>query len=93
MTGYGPTTFHDLFSDDDLLSEGSSVGDMSSPGYPALREYTVADVQGRQPVPVETEYTHTLPGPRAQALANAEAHGEDLRQRRQHQPPPELVHR
>jgi hypothetical protein len=36
-----------------------------------------ADVQGGQPVPVETEDTHTPPDPlRA---------GKDLRQRRQHQ--------
>jgi hypothetical protein len=32
MTGYGPALFHDLLSDDDLLTEGSSVGDVSSLG-------------------------------------------------------------
>jgi hypothetical protein len=47
MTGYSLASFHDLFSDDDLLSEGSSVGDVSSFGCPALRECTIADVQGR----------------------------------------------
>jgi hypothetical protein len=52
----------------------------------------MADMQGRQPAPVETEDTHTLPDLCAQALANAQAHGEDLRQRRQHQPPPASVH-
>jgi hypothetical protein len=88
MTGYGPTSFHDFFSDDDLMSEVSSVGDLSPSGYPALRECTMADVQGQLPVPVEIEDTHTSPDPRAQALANAQVHYEDLRQRRQHRPLP-----
>jgi hypothetical protein len=26
MTGYGPASFHDLLSDDDLLTEGSASG-------------------------------------------------------------------
>jgi hypothetical protein len=52
----------------------------------------MAKMQGRQPAPVETEDMHTPPDPRAQALANAQAHGEDLRQRRQHQPPPASMH-
>jgi hypothetical protein len=71
MTRYSPASFHDLFSDDDLLSEGSSVDDLSPLGCPALRECAMADVQGRQPVPVETEDTHAPPDPHAQALANA----------------------
>jgi hypothetical protein len=70
MTGYGPASFHDLFSDDDLLNEGSSIGDVSFPSCPKLRECAMSDVQGRQPIPVETEDTHTLPDLRAQALAN-----------------------
>jgi hypothetical protein len=61
MMGYGPASFHDHFSDDDLLSEGSSVGDVSSPICPALREYAMADMLRRQPVLVETEDTHTPP--------------------------------
>jgi hypothetical protein len=39
----------------------------------------MADVQGRLPVPVEREDTHTLSDPRVQALTNAQAHGEELR--------------
>jgi hypothetical protein len=46
MTGYGLASFHDLFSDDDLLSKGSSISDLSPLGYPALRECAMADVQG-----------------------------------------------
>jgi hypothetical protein len=37
MIGYSPASFHDLFSDDDLPSEDSSIGEVSSPGCPALR--------------------------------------------------------
>jgi hypothetical protein len=92
MTGYSPASSHNLFSNNDLLSEGSSIGDVSSPGYPALRECAMADVQGQQPVLVETEDMHTLPDLRAQALANTQAHGEDLRQRQQHQLPRASVH-
>jgi hypothetical protein len=47
MTGLGPASFHDLFSDDDLLSEGSSVGNVSSLGCPVLRECAMADVRGQ----------------------------------------------
>jgi hypothetical protein len=79
MTGYGPASLHDLFSDDGLLSEGSSISDLSPLGCPALLECAMAEVQGRQLVPMETEDMHTPPDPRAQALVNAQAHGEDLR--------------
>jgi hypothetical protein len=92
MMGYGPASFHDLFFDDEPLSEGSSVSDLLPLGCPALQEYGMADVQGRQPFPVETEDTHTPLDPHAKAQANAQAQGEDLRQRRQHQPPPASVH-
>jgi hypothetical protein len=71
MTGYGPTSFHDLFSDVDLMSEGSSVGNLSPSCCPALRECAMADMQGQLPVQVETGDTHTPQHPRAQALANA----------------------
>jgi hypothetical protein len=37
MMGYSPASFHNLLSEDDLLAKGSSVGDVSSPGYPVLR--------------------------------------------------------
>jgi hypothetical protein len=65
MTGYGPTSFHDLLSDDDLLTEGSTIGNVSSLGYPMLQECIMADVQGPQPVLVKIGDTHTLPEPRA----------------------------
>jgi hypothetical protein len=79
MTGYGPASFHCLRSNDDHMSEGSSIGDLSPLDCPALRECTMVDVQGKLPVPVEIEDAHTPQGPRAQALANAQAYTEDLR--------------
>jgi hypothetical protein len=36
MTGYDPASSHNLFFDDDLLSEGSSAGDLSSSSCPVL---------------------------------------------------------
>jgi hypothetical protein len=71
MTGYGPASFHNLFSDDNLLSEGSSVDDLSPLSCPALQECAMMDVQGRLQVPVETEDMHTPLDPRTQAVANA----------------------
>jgi hypothetical protein len=92
MPGYSPASFHDLFSNDDLLTEGSTVKDVSSLGCPALRESAIVDVQGQPMVPADTEDTHTPPDPRAQALANTQMHGEDLRQQRHHLPPLTSVH-
>jgi hypothetical protein len=36
MMGNGLTSFHDLLSDDDLLTEVSSIRDVLSPSYPML---------------------------------------------------------
>jgi hypothetical protein len=44
MTGYGLASFHNLLSDDDLLTNGSSIRDVLSLGCPALRECAMADV-------------------------------------------------
>jgi hypothetical protein len=65
MTGYNTALFHDLFSYDDLLSEGSSVGDLSYPGCPALRDCAMADVQWQLPAPAETKDMHTPQKPHA----------------------------
>jgi hypothetical protein len=65
MMGYGPASFHNLLSNNDLLAEGSSIRDLSSPGYPVLRECAMADMQGQRPDPVETEDTHIVSYPRA----------------------------
>jgi hypothetical protein len=68
LTRYGPASFHDLLSDDDLLAEGSSVGDVSSPSYLGLRECAMADIQGQWSDPAETEDMHTQPDPCTGAL-------------------------
>jgi hypothetical protein len=44
----------------------------------------MADMQRRQPVLVGIEDMHTPLDPRTLALTNAQAHGEDLHQWRQH---------
>ena len=48
----------------------------------------MADALGQPPVVVESAQTHTPPDPRAGAVASAQAHAEELRQRRQNQLPP-----
>ena len=48
----------------------------------------MADALGQPPVVVESTQTHTPPDPRVGALTSAQAHAEELRQRRQNQPPP-----
>ena len=47
----------------------------------------MADAPGQPPVVVESLQTHTPSDPHADALACAQAHGEELRQRWQNQPP------
>ena len=48
----------------------------------------MADASGQPVVVVESLQTHTPPDPRTEALACAQEHGEELRQRWQNQPPP-----
>ena len=90
MVSYTPTTFHDLI-DDDVESNGSSIGDIMAPGHPLSRECAMADAPGQPPVVAESLQTHTTLDPRVKALACAQEHGEELRQRRQSQPPPMLA--
>ena len=52
----------------------------------------MADAPGQPPVVAESLQIHTPPDPRAGALALAQEHGEELRQRRQNQPPPAPAH-
>ena len=48
----------------------------------------MADASGQPVVVVESLQTHTPPDPRTEALACAQEHGEELRQRWQNQSPP-----
>ena len=86
MASYAPTTFHEL-PDDEGESDGSSIDDVA-PRHRPSRECAMADAPGQPSVVVESVQTHTPPDPRAGALALAQGHAEELRQRRQNHPPP-----
>ena len=90
MAGYAPASFHDLM-DDEVESDGSNIGDVVAPSHPLSLECTMADALGQSPVIAESLQTHTPLDPRAEALAHAQEHGEELRQRRQSQLPPMLA--
>ena len=48
----------------------------------------MADALGQPPVEAKSLQTHTPPDPHAGTLVLTQEHGEELRQRRQNQPPP-----
>ena len=48
----------------------------------------MADTPGQPPVVAESAQTHTPLDPRAGGLVFVQGHAEELRQRRQSQPPP-----
>ena len=81
MAGYAPASFHDLM-DDKVESDGSSIGDVVAPSHPLSRECTMADALGQPSVIAEDLQTHTPLDPHVEALACAQEHGEELRQRR-----------
>ena len=89
MASYAPTTFHELLNDE-VESEGSSIDDVAPSRRPS-RECAMADAPGQPPVVAESLQTHTPLDPRAGALALAQEHDEELRQRWQNQPPPALA--
>ena len=82
MAGYAPTSFHDLM-DDEVESDGSSIGYVVAPSHPLSRECAMADALVQPPVVAESLQTHAPPDPRAEALTCAQEHSEKLRQRRQ----------
>ena len=90
MAVYAPASFHDVM-DDDVESDGSSIGDVVAPSRPLSRECAMANAPGQPPVVAESLQTHTPPDPYAEALARAQGHGEELRRRRQSHPPPALA--
>ena len=49
MVSYAPASFHDLL-DDDVESDGSSIGDIVAPSHPLSWECTMADASGQPPV-------------------------------------------
>ena len=52
MAGYTPASFHDLI-DDEVESDGSSIGDVVALGHPLCRECAMVDASGHPPVVVE----------------------------------------
>ena len=50
MASYAPASFHDLM-DDDVESDGSSIGDVVASSHPLSRECAMADAP-RQPLVV-----------------------------------------
>ena len=81
MASYAPASFHDLM-DDDVESDDSSSGDIVAPSHPLSREWAMADALGQTPMVAESLQTHTPLDPRMEALACAQEHGKELRQRR-----------
>ena len=53
MAGYAPTSFHDLM-DDDVESDGSSIGDVVAPSHPLFWEWAMVDALGQPPVVAES---------------------------------------
>ena len=91
MASYAPTYFLNLM-DDDVESDGSSIGDVM-PSHRPSRECAMADALGQPPMVMESLQTHTPPDPRAGTPALTREHGEELRQQRLNQPPPAPVPR
>ena len=85
VVGFVPAIPHKL-PDDDGESDGSSIDDVA-PRHCPSRECAMADAPRQPLVVAESVRTHTPLDPRVGALASAQAHAEELRQRRQNQPP------
>ena len=65
--GYAPASFHDLV-DDEVESNGSSIGDIVASGHPLSWECAMADTLGQPLVVAESLQTHTHLDPHAKAL-------------------------
>ena len=77
MASYALASFHDLM-DDDVESDGNSIGDAMAPSHPLSRECAMANAPEQPPGLAESLQTHTPPDPHADALACAREHGEEL---------------
>ena len=53
MVSYAPASFHDLM-DDELESDGSSIGDIVAPSHPLSHECATANALGQPPMVVES---------------------------------------
>ena len=87
MTESYPDSVHDLLCFEDPLSDSSSTGDNRLEGTSAPPHLCAMADNEPPPEVVPSEQTQTPADHRERALANAQAHGEDL-SRRQQTPPP-----
>ena len=85
MVSYAPTCFLDLM-DDDVESDGSSMGDVT-PSHRSSRECAMVDAPGQPPVVTKSLQTHIPPDPRAETPTLTREHCEELQQQRLNQPP------
>ena len=85
-----PNSVHDLLCYEDPLSDSSSTWDNYLEEASAQRRVcAMADAPNDSPPEVvPSQQTRTPSDHRAQALTNAQAHGEDLRLQWQHMPHP-----
>jgi hypothetical protein len=90
MAGSYPDSVHDLLCYEDPLSDSSSMGEHYLEGASVLcRVCAMAAAPSEPPPPpLSCQPSHTPPDPYAQALANAQAHAEELRPQRRNSPPP-----
>ena len=75
MASYAPTCFLDIM-DDDIGSDGSSIGDMA-PSHCLSWECAMIDALERSPGATESSRTHAPPGPHAETLELTREHGEE----------------
>jgi hypothetical protein len=91
MVGSHSHSVHDLLCYEDPLGDCSSKGDnvLVGASVPPRVCAMAGDSSDSSPEVVPSQQTHAPSDHRAQALANAQAHAEDLRLRWWHTPPPE----
>ena len=76
MAGFAPVISHKLPGNEGE-SNSSSIDDVAPLHHPS-QECAMADGPGQPPVVAESAQTHTPSDPRAEALASAQAHVEEL---------------
>jgi len=78
MASYAPTYFLDLM-DDDVDSDGSSIGDVAPSHHPSW-ECAMTDAPGHPPAEAESSQTHTSLNSHAETPELTQEHDEALRQ-------------
>ena len=89
MVSYGPTCFLEIM-DDDVGSDGSSIGDVA-PSHCPSRECAMTDAPRQLPGAMESSRTHAPPGPHTETSELTREHEEELRRQWPHQPPTALA--